>query len=490
MASKLPYHQVRTFDTPIQVVLAGLVGIGLGGLVVFLEQSWLLLVIGAIIFVMITIRRPVWGILAVLLVLTTVIPESRIPLINVGPLRVLVSDLVVVFLFALIVLRMMLVPGVTWQRTALDLPLLGFLIVAVGTTVWSLMNGRVMFQFAIPEIRIIFYYLLFYITTNLVRSTRDIEFVIEGMNWLAGLVALLMVLQFAVGRTIPILEGRIEVLSEQAGSITRITDTPGEGLITVMVIINLIRLITGKVRMKGLVFIGLLALQMIALIMTFNRTHWLMVFAAVLLTLFVTEWKERDKFVYWGVVLVLFIIVIVGIALINPSSDFGHFVMTSLQRGLTMFQLDSYQQTTQSTLRWRDFEYQYGFMQVARHPVIGMGLGAIYRPNLFVIDHPNFFGQVYTHNAHLWLAMKTGLLGYGLFMLFILRFILRGFLGWKKIEDPSQHVLLLAITCVMLTVVIGANIHPFFMTLFWSPLIAVLLGLGEAIIRVGVKEGE
>lgn len=352
------------------------------------------------------------------------------------------------------------------------------------------MNNRVMLEFTVPEIRVIYYYLMFYITTNLVKDKCDIEFLIEGMNWLTGIVALVMVLQFGLGRTIPILEGRVEVLSAQASSITRITDTPGEGLITVMVIINLIRLITGRIKLKGLIFIGLLGLQIVALIMTFNRTHWLMVIVSVLLTLLLTEWKDRDKFIYWGVVLLLFVIVIIGIAVISPSSKFGYFVLTSLKRGLSLFQFDSYEQTTDSTLRWRDFEYLYGFRQIAKYPVIGMGLGAIYRPNILAIDHANFFGQVYTHNAHLWLAVKTGLLGYGLFLLFILSFIIRGFINWKKIADPTNNMLLLAITCAMLTIVIGANIHPFFMTLFWTPLIGVLLGLGELLIRFGVKESQ
>ena len=39
----------------------------------------------------------------------------------------------------------------------------------------------------------------------------------------------------------------------------------------------------------------------------------------------------------------------------------------------------------------------------------------------------------------------------------------------------------------MFATLIGANIHPFYMTLFWTPLIGVLIGVGENIIRLEQK---
>lgn len=117
MESRFPFHQAKTFDTPIQVVLAGLFGLLLGTLVIFVKPIWLLIAIIGIFFIILTIRKPVWGILSVLLILTTVIPESQIPYVHIGPLRALVSDLVVAFLIALIILRLMLAPSISWQRT-------------------------------------------------------------------------------------------------------------------------------------------------------------------------------------------------------------------------------------------------------------------------------------------------------------------------------------------------------------------------------------
>ncbi|MAT41904.1 MAG: hypothetical protein CL609_06155 [Anaerolineaceae bacterium] len=483
---RIPGHQQRTFDTPIQVILASIAGLLLGLIAVTFKSSWILIGFLAILMVILTVRRPELSVLTILLFLSTVIPDARIPIINVGPGRLYITELIFLLLFVIFVVRWLTIPTVKVQHTPLDLPLLLFVFCAVITTIWSVLHNNVLLQHAIPELRVIFYYLLFFIVTNLITEKKNIKLLLQGINWFATIVALGMIVQYMLGSSIPILEGRVEFLSDQSG-ITRITDTPGEALITLVVIINLIRLLNGKLDKINYFDIIQLLLISTALIMTFNRTHWVMVIISGLIAVIFINWHNRKRILYWGIVLFFLIMAVVSFAVINPQTSIGKLLNSTFNRGLTILQLDSYQENDQSTLRWRDFEYKYGFPQIAKHPLFGMGLGAEYRPRLYEIDHANFNGQLFTHNAHLWLAIKTGLISYSFFMIFIIVFIWRGIHFWRKVEDIDLRNTLLGITIAMFATLIGANIHPFYMTLFWTPLIGVLIGVGENIIRLEQK---
>ena len=78
----------------------------------------------------------------------------------------------------------------------------------------------------------------------------------------------------------------------------------------------------------------------------------------------------------------------------------------------------------ESSLAYRQVETEYALPQIASHPLIGLGLGANYRP----LDNRIDFGVLaydklaYIHNGHLWMILKTGIIGYLFFIWFLFLF--------------------------------------------------------------------
>jgi O-antigen ligase len=187
----------------------------------------------------------------------------------------------------------------------------------------------------------------------------------------------------------------------------------------------------------------------------------------------------------WALI-VLYLLPLAAIpVMVQPESKAGRLVTATVERLATLGEKQSYAKgSTTSTIRWRDFEYTYGFRQIQQNPILGLGLGAEYRPLVQGIDDEYFDGRGYTHNAHLWLAVKTGLVGYLLFMWLVVLFVVRGFRRWQKVTDGHLKSIVLGTTLAMAGLIVAGILHPIFMTLFWTPLLGLMFGVNEVVYRI------
>jgi len=138
-----------------------------------------------------------------------------------------------------------------------------------------------------------------------------------------------------------------------------------------------------------------------------------------------------------------------------------------------------------ATLEWRRIENEYAFMQIRKYPLFGIGLANDYRPHIFGMGD---WATRYIHNGYLWIILKMGLIGFLPFLWFYLRFLLRGFSSWKKIEDA---ILRSAVTGFMLSgigILLVVIVNPMFMEWKAIVMIATMIGLTEAIIRINESE--
>src|SRR5690606_38037899 len=219
-----------------QSLLPWIAAAGIGSLL-GLALTWLpaIVVVSAVIGVgalLLVLKRPEFGILAILFFTSTIVPEESIPVVEAGPVQLYISDLILALLFGIILLRW-LVERSSFRliRTPLDGLMLGFFGIAVLATFWGIQRATTDISAAIPPLRIVTYYLLFFAVTNLIRSQRQLDTLIRGVFLLANLVAVTMILQFALGPDVPILPGRVEILNTgdaRYNDITRITDFNGE----------------------------------------------------------------------------------------------------------------------------------------------------------------------------------------------------------------------------------------------------------------------
>lgn len=473
-------------------IFAVFLGIYLGTSVLLLPPLWALGIPVGILATIITLKHPSIGILSVLFFLCTVIPEESIPVIHIGPGRLYITEPIVLAMFGIMTIRWITNKDFKFRSSPINLPLVLFYSWALLSTIRAIIWSDLTISEAIPEVRIVSYYMIFFLITNLLTNEDELELFVQGFFIFATSVAIAMIIQYAIGTTLPFLTGTVETLKtrgEEYGGVTRIFDTVGEATITAGFIIMTVKLFTNKLALKeGMGFIQW-SLLTIAMILTFSRTHWLIAALAFGLTFILTRKGDKKNLINWIYFLFFSIPIIVILIFAFPNSQAANLLNASINRFSSIISIDTFTGSSDtSTLRWRDFEYKYAIPQILQHPFFGLGLGAIYRPPMLGIDDAWSNLQRYIHNSQVWIAVKTGLVGYSFLIWFSVAFLWRGFKYWRQVPTPDKRGLFLGTTLSYVGVMIASNIHPMFTVLFWTPIIGMILGLNEAIIHLYIKE--
>lgn len=484
-------YRLQTLDFSIQIIIAAIFGMIIGVIAVYLPPLITLYLIIGIPVCIVAIFVPEIAILAIITLLCTIIPDTSLPTINIGIGDLYVSDAILIVLIVMIFVRWLTDRQFRLAQNPLGLPIFVFWLWAMFTTIIALMQHQVETGYAIPEMRTMAYYLMFFVVVNLVYRARGLNFLINGLLFLATVVAATMLTQFILGDTIRIVPGRVETLVTEDivfTGVTRIMDTVGEGLITVAFIVKTSVIFIRRFQFRRFADLLQWAIIGIAVILTFSRTHWLVTALAMVMTFFLIRQEDRLTLIKWAIILFFILPVFIVPMLVNPDSLASKLVFASVNRALSLDPENVFTSETQSTFRWRDFEYIYGLPQIAAHPIMGLGLGAKYRPEVFTIDYGNVNLQHYTHNSHLWVAMKTGLVGYFLLLVISFIFVWRGFSHWSHITNHFWGGVSLGLSLAYLSAFIAAMIHPIYVTLFWTPILGTMMGINEAIYRLDKEE--
>lgn len=168
----------------------------------------------------------------------------------------------------------------------------------------------------------------------------------------------------------------------------------------VAVILSVAALVSGQVRggTQRTVVLVVLALNTISLLLTFERTFWVVTVAGLAVVILRSGRARRGRAVLWGFVGIVVATVVLSTAL--PGT-----LQTARERLLS---IDQYQ--TDNSLRYRSVESRNVMVKIRQDPVFGSGLGAsIYWGRPWERVPPST--QTYTHNGFLWLTWRAGLLG-------------------------------------------------------------------------------
>lgn len=488
MLSQKVRERLSSYNLLSHLAVAGGVGLLLGVASLRFSPLWRLVALagGGLIFA--TLKRPEIGLLGILIATSSIIFEDRLPLIPIGIVGSLhIPDAVLLLLFGLIILRWLAEPDFKIIRTPLDWPLLAFYGVALLATFIAVFQSSVEFHVARRAIRVVTYYLTFFIVTNLLREDRQLRLLLRGLFLLATVVAVAMIAQFLLGESVPILPGRVETLSTLGTSyrgITRILP-PGQSLILVAFITSTAMLILDKFKPINILRFLQWGLLGLAVVVSFNRSFWVGVSLALFLLAYLVRGQDRQRLVGWSLVVLVLATIILLPAFGEPDSRTARLVGASLERLSTLV---GAKMLRQGSMQGRYLEFRYALPQIMSHPLIGLGLGARYRPWDPRIDwkHPNdsgFDGRDYIHNGHLWILLKSGLLGYLCLVWLSLAFLIRGFKYWRCIPNSQMRGIVLGFTLTYLGVLIGAVVSPMFMQWFWTPVIGLMMGVNEVVLR-------
>ena len=443
-------------------------------------------ILAAALFTYATLKRPEIALVGILIATSSIVFEEELPLVFLGGVSFHIPDILLLGLLGLIAVRWLVKPEFKIVRTPLDRPLLIFYGVTLLSTFIAIFQSSVDVVDARRAIRVLSYYLTFFVVTNLVREFRQLNFLINSLFLLATIVAAAMIMQFFLGHTVQLLPGYVSSLwTEGVGyqDITRIVP-PGLSIVLVSFGALLCILVLEKIgSLKWLKFLqcGLLG---IAILFTFLRSYWATLIIVLILLGYVFRGYDRRSLVRWGLVALFSAAIILLAVFSDPGSRAARLVGASMDRLSTLGRSGTFQREDTS-LNWRKIENRYALSTIASHPLIGLGMAFKYRPRDPRIevskDSDDFRGFI--HNGHLWILLQSGLIGYLSLMWLSLAFLIRGFRYWRSVANDRMRGVVLGFTLVYLAVVIAALVNSTFMRWYWTPVIGIIMGINEVILR-------
>lgn len=227
-----------------------------------------------------------------------------------------------------------------------------------------------------------------------------------GLVGLGALLGLWGVAQFVLGI-------RFELPADLGGGSVASFETAGRviGLFAfpVAALVALAVLVSGKLRSRGMrvALLGVLILNLAALVLTFERSFFVATLLGVIFILIRAPGRQRLRLLAWAPVGLL--TVFLALSVLAPS------VLSAYETRLST--LGNYQ--TDPSVTYRVAESRMVSAEIAQHPLTGSGLGAailIGRPGTNVPVAP----RRYAENGYLWLAWKLGWLAAGVLWLLML----------------------------------------------------------------------
>jgi O-antigen ligase len=423
----------------------------------------------------------------ILIATSSIVFEEQLPLVSLGGVSFHIPDILLLGLLGLIAVRWLVKPEFKIVRTSLDRPLLIFYGGTLLSTFIAIFQSSVDVVDARRAMRVLSYYLTFFIVTNLVRELRQLNFLLNSLFLLSTIVAAAMIVQFFLGHMVQLLPGRVESLATQDvvyEDVTRILP-PGLSIVLVSFCALLCILVLEKTKsLKWLKFLqcGLLGT---AFLFTFLRSYWAVLIIVLFLLGYIFRGYDRRRLIRWGLVAIFSAAMILLVIFSDPGSRAARLAGASVDRLSTLGRSGTFQ-GKDSSLNWRKIENRYAFSTIASHPLIGLGMGAKYRPRDTRIDQrdaisTNYF-RGFIHNGHLWILLQSGLIGYLSLMWLSLAFLIRGFRYWRSIANDRMRGVVLGFTLVYLAVLIAAVVNSTFTRWYWTPVIGIIMGTNEVIL--------
>jgi O-antigen ligase len=228
---------------------------------------------------------------------------------------------------------------------------------------------------------------------------------------------------------------------------------------------------------------ALLAVQFvflnISLLFTYTRAQWIASAVALALMIMALSWDAKRRmagFLIKAIPVLALAYYFFGAAFQETLAN-SAFVTLLEHRVRSIF---TPAETLESfSLEWRIFETGEALRSVGEHPILGVGLGNVYRePALLHGEAADGYYRLirYVHNSYLYLAVKLGLLGLFACLWFVLAFLIGGLRAYLRMPGGPYKQATLAILAGLIGI------------LLWS-ITQSLLMQGETTLVIGLMGG-
>ena len=369
-------------------------------------------------------------------------------------------------------------------RTPLDWPIFLFFVASV----ISLLNAKYIlrtYNFKTMAIwRVLFDYMVFFAVTNFVRTRRQLMTLVGGMFVMATVVAALMIAQQAAGASTSIIPGikswTATALNEEFSGVARVS-LPGSALVYVMLMPALILHVTPEY-LKGRKWLSLIPVVLLpmGIAFTFDRNMWIGATLAAIAFILISRIESKKFLMLIGAWIVVAAFFVPLAKTYYPKVD---AIVEALSfRASSLFAGDEL--VYDSSTQWRLEENRLAIPKIQERPILGLGPGSDWRRSA---RGGQYWLTHYIHNAYLYLLLDLGIAGFLPFLCFAILALIRGFSSWRRIREPVMRGLVLGFTLSFIAVLSSCTTSPRLLEASYVPLIGVMLGINEVIIRLGER---
>jgi O-antigen ligase len=455
-------------------LLAGLL-LGLGALAVGPGQV-LVAMVAAVGLVGIA-YRPELGLL--LLVATTggLVGADVLPYLKVGPISLQISDIILLYLLALTVTRLLGLPSFKAVGTPLDLAIVFFGLAIVISTAIALHNPSISMNWTLRRMRPLAYYLAYFPVTNLIREKRQVGVLVNGLLVLA-IFAAVAVLAHVIDPALGLVRTQtvgLVTAGQELGDVER-TYFQAERLIYLMLIVSASSLVLSGKRPRGRFIPGQVFVLAVGLFLTFQRNYWLTAASMLGLLGVLGGGAARIRSLKWASVGLIVMTALVFL----PLASTQRYLAAAEDRLFRGMRLDVLE--VDRSTQWRLMEMHYAVQSIEENPLTGIGIGNYYRPAIGSGSSLELDGlRYYVHNAYLWILVDMGLVGIVPFVWLFAVGIARGLKKWRTISDAKLRAFALGGTLGILGQAISNLVAPNFVQSWILVVFPIVLGVNEII---------
>ena len=186
------------------------------------------------------------------------------------------------------------------------------------------------------------------------------------------------------------------------------------------------------------------------LVLTYTRAQWIASTIAIAL-MFVFMPRRQKKVLGKYVLATLPVLLIAGAVVAATPNSGGAALVTALtDRASSIFAPD--QTLNSASLEWRAFEVAAAEQSIRSHPWLGVGLGNDYRPMTLLQGEAR--GWLYDlagdarltrfiHDSYLYLAVKMGLPAFGVFLWFVVAYLVQGVRTVRAVSSTWSKLMLM-----------------------------------------------
>jgi hypothetical protein len=438
--------------------------------------------IGGIVFGLLTLRWPEFGILCLLALLSGLISLTWLPLLHLGPISLNISDMILILLLGLVFLRVTTEPGFKLYSSPLILPLFLFIGAFLLSAVNAVLIQGVDTNVVLRTVRVLILWIAFFPILQLVRDEQALKRLLIGLLLLTGILLIGVLFPNKFEPFLPIEVRAAGTGAEIYSDFTRYYYA-GDMILYVMIPVTVASLATIK---KGnqLWRIGLLGILFFWAFKTFYRQYWLTLFGVcILLFVFLTT-RERIRLLKRAMpMLAMGILLIIILIAIQPERiERIQYVITDRLGSLLKNPL-----SRENSLQWRVIETHYALDQFSRQPIFGIGLANRFRPPMISENDQTSYSDWtsrFLENGYMYIALFMGLVGLLPFLWLCTAYLLRVLSHQHEIRDDSLRAFYLGFGAAFLGMVACNIATPTFV--FGTRLVffPVAIAVSEIILRL------